>query len=366
LTARHKPRLEPVTSWLLRHRPQARLSLQMTIAGLAAFTAAHLLSLTQVYWAVLTAVIVTQASVGGSLKASFDRFFGTIGGAAWGVAVSVSLPHATVPTMGIALAVALIPLSAVVALSPRYRIAPVTAAIVLLGTPAADGVIEAALDRVFEIGLGSVVALAVALAVRPSRAHLLLFAAARDVLTEMSELTGILLSGIDSDSDVMAIRGFHDRIRAGIEGAVALADEAARERASHVADAPDPEPLLRNLRRLSHDLVSIARTVTTALPEPVRGRLAEPAKAVAAAFAAGLDGIGAALIAGKPLPSLAPAVTAAASYGAALQALRRDGIIRALPDEDVERVYGLAFALEQMRGNLEELAARAREAIAAR
>jgi uncharacterized membrane protein YccC len=358
--------LKPVTGWLSRHRPQARLSLQMTIAGLAAFAAAHLLGLAQVYWAVLTAVIVTQASVGGSLKASLDRFLGTIGGAAWGVAVSVASPHATVPTMGVALAVALIPLAVVVALSPRYRVAPVTAAIVLLGTPAADGVIEAALNRVFEIGLGSIVALAVALSVRLSRAHLLLFAAARDVLAEMSELTKILLSGIDSDSDGVAIRGFHDRIRTGIEGAVALADEVARERASHIADAPDPEPLVRDLRRLSHDLVSIARTLATALPELVRGRLAEPAKAVAAAFVAGLDGIGAALVAGKPAPSITQAATAAAAYGAALQALRRDGIVRALPDEDVERVYGLAFALEQMRGNLEELAARAREAIAAR
>jgi uncharacterized membrane protein YccC len=358
--------LEQVASWVSRHRQQAWLSLQMTIAGLAAFAAAHLLDLAQVYWAVLTAVIVTQASVGGSLKASFDRFFGTIGGAAWGVAVSVALPHATVLTMGTALAVALIPLAIVVALSPRYRVAPVTAAIVLLGTPAAGGVIDAALDRVFEIGLGSVVALVVALCIRPSRAHLLLFAAARNVLAEMSGLTEILLAGIDSDSDAGAIRGFHDRIRIGIEGAVALADEVARERASHIADAPDPEPLVRNLRRLSHDLVSIARTSTTALPEPVRARLAKPAKAMAVAFAGALDGIGAVLVAGKPPPNPTPAATAAAAFGAELRALRREGIVRALPDEDVERVYGLAFALEQMRGNLEELAARAREAVAAR
>jgi uncharacterized membrane protein YccC len=354
------------SGWLSRHRPEVRLSLQMTIAGLAAFVAAHLLGLGQVYWAVLTAVIVTQASVGGSLKASLDRFFGTIGGAAWGVAISVALPHATIPTMGIALAAALIPLAVAVAFSPRYRIAPVTAAIVLLGTPAVDGVIEAALNRVFEIGLGSVVALAVALSVSPSRAHLLLFATARDVLGSMSELVAVLLAGIDRDSDPVAIRGYHDRIRLGIEGAVALADEVARERASHLTDVPDPEPLLRNLRRLSHDLVSISRTLATALPEAVRNRLAEPAKAVSAAFATELNGIGAALIAGRLPPILGPAAAAVAAYGAAMQTLRREGVARALPDEDVERIYGLAFALEQMRGNLEEVAARVREAIAAR
>src|SRR5579864_5184286 len=162
-----------IVGWIARHRPEIRLSLQMTIAGLAAFAAAHLLGLGQVYWAVLTAVIVLQATVGGSLKASLDRFFGTIGGAIWGVAVSVAVPHATVPMMGLALAIALIPLAIVVALLPRYRIAPVTAAIVLLGTPGESGVIVNAAQRVLEIGLGSVVALAVALAISPARAHFL-------------------------------------------------------------------------------------------------------------------------------------------------------------------------------------------------
>src|SRR6202166_5156672 len=114
-----------VAGWIARHRPEIRLSLQMTIAGLAAFAAAHLLGLGQVYWAVLTTVIVIQASVGGSLKASLDRFVGTIGGAVWGVAVSVTVPHTTVPMMGVALAITLIPLAIVVAFWPRYRVAPV-------------------------------------------------------------------------------------------------------------------------------------------------------------------------------------------------------------------------------------------------
>ena len=49
-------------------------------------------------------------------------------------------------------------------------------------------------------------------------------------------------------------------------------------------------------------------------------------------------------------------------YDAAMQALRRDGVTRDLPGDDVERVFGLAFALEQIGRNLDELANRAREA----
>ena len=145
--------------------------LRMSAAGLLSFAVAQLFALPQVYWAVLTAVIVMQASIGGSLKAMIDRFVGTIGGAGWGVAVTLAVPHPGVLSTGFALAVALVPLAAVVAFRPSYRVAPVTAAIVLLGYAGQTGVVEAALDRVFEIGLGSVVALAVALLVSPSRAR---------------------------------------------------------------------------------------------------------------------------------------------------------------------------------------------------
>jgi uncharacterized membrane protein YccC len=352
----------PVSGWLARRRPEIRLSLQMTVAGLAAFAIGHLFALSQVYWAVLTAVIVIQSSIGGSLKASFDRFFGTIGGAAWGVAVSLTLPHAGALSLGLALAVALVPLAVGVARWPRYRVAPVTAAIVLLGTASEAGVAAAALDRVFEIGLGSVVALGVALAVMPSRAHLLLYAAASDALAAMREQVVFLLGAAGALADPAAVRRLHDRIRAAVERADALADEVVRERASRLADAPDPEPLVRGLRRLSHDLVTIGRVLATGLPEPVGSRLAGPRAALAAALAAGFDGIGAALVTRAPPPRLAPVTVALQQYDAAMQALRRDGVTRDLPGDDVERVFGLAFALEQIGRNLDELANRAREA----
>ena len=80
-------------NWLTRYQLEARLTLRMSAAGLITFALAQLLDLARDYWAVLTAVIVMQASVGGSLKAMVDRFLGTIGGAAWGGAVASALPH---------------------------------------------------------------------------------------------------------------------------------------------------------------------------------------------------------------------------------------------------------------------------------
>ena len=109
----------------------------MTIAGLLAYVLAELFALPQGYWAVFSAIIIMQASVGGSIKATTDRLIGTIGGAVAGVAVAYLLPHVNVLSLGVALVIALVPLTLLAALWPNYRIAPLTAVIVLL-TPGAQ------------------------------------------------------------------------------------------------------------------------------------------------------------------------------------------------------------------------------------
>ncbi len=347
---------------LARYRTEAKLTVRMSAAALITFAVAHLIGLTQIYWAVLTAVIVTQASVGGSLKAMIDRFVGTIGGAGWGVAVTLAIPHQSMLATGLALAVALVPLAAVVAFRPHYRIAPVTAAIVLLAYPnQGGGVVEAALERVMEIGLGSIIALGVALLVSPARAQDLLCAAGRDALALMADQVELLLGGGAGPPDPAAVQALHDRIRTTIERAAVIADEAARERRSYITDAPDPEPLVRTLRRLSHDLVIIARALTLPLPETAAARLAQPVAAVAAALPAALNDIGRALASRTAPPDPTAVAGALASFEAALAALRREGVTRELPEEAVERIFGLAFGFEQIGRNLSELAGRVGE-----
>src|ERR1700681_3203761 len=67
---------------LVRHRRvQLALSIRVTIAALVTLALAQFLQLPLPLWAVLTAVIVTQMSVGRSLKATFDYLLGTLGGA---------------------------------------------------------------------------------------------------------------------------------------------------------------------------------------------------------------------------------------------------------------------------------------------
>ena len=351
-----------LAAWAGRHRAQLRLSLRITLASLLTFAIGHLLGLVQAYWAVLTALIVTQASVGGSLKATVDRFVGSLGGAAWGVAVSLSLPHATVWGLALTLTVALAPLAVLTALNPAYRIAPVTAIILLLTpTSQAAGPLSVAFHRLLEIGLGSIVALAVAFLVLPERAHGVLARAAASALDTMAELVVVLMAGLTEPRDARAVDDLHARIRKTIIGAEAAAVEVAREQRINLSATADPEPLCRTLRRLHNDLAMIGRASLEPLAEPVRSALAGPASDAAGAIALFLRGGGQAIMSRQPAPGMTELESKLTAYAAAVAELRRAHLTRDLPDEAVGRIFGLTFALEQLRLNLGDLADRARE-----
>jgi len=344
--------------WIAAHRAELGLSLRMTSAGLIALAIGELLGVRQVYWAVLTAVIVMQVSVGGSLKATIDRLAGTVAGALWGAALGAVIPHpGTLATAGL-LAAALLPLAALVAWWPSYRVAPVTAIIVLLVPHGDAGPVQAAIERLIEIALGCAVALGVALAITPSRAHRLLFAAANDALTLIREQIEQLLDGITEPLDPSAVLAMHERIRGAIERCAAAAGDAARERASYLTDAPDPAPLVRSLRRVSHDLVMLARALPKPLPEPLSRRLAGPAKRVGGATREFLAELANAVTRNTAVPSLVPLEQGLSKYENAISELRRARLIVPLSTEDAERVLGTAFALQQLVGNLADLADR--------
>jgi uncharacterized membrane protein YccC len=348
-----------LTVWAGQHKAQLRLGLRITLASLATFAIGRAFGLAHAYWAVLTAVIVTQASVGGALKATRDRFVGSLGGAVWGVAVSLSIPHAGPWGLAAALAAAVAPLAVVTAINPAYRIAPITAIILLL-TPTGQsaGPFASAISRLLEIGLGSAVALIVALLVLPERAHAVLARAAASALGAMGELATAL---VREPRDRDAIAALHLRVRKAIGSAEAAADEAIRERRVSLSSGTDPEPLCRTLRRLHNDLIMIGRAAQEPLEGAVAARLAKPVARATSAIAAFFAETGRIIEARRPTPARAALDEALAAYEAAVTNLRRDGLTRDLSDATVGRIFGLTFALEQLRLNLRDLADRADE-----
>jgi uncharacterized membrane protein YccC len=337
-------------------RVQLALSIRVTIAALVALALAQFLQLPLPLWAVLTAVIVTQMSVGRSLKATFDYLVGTLGGAVYGGAIGVLIPHASEVALLAVLALAVAPLALLAAINPRFSVAPVTAIIVLLiPTMTNTTPIASALDRVQEVALGGVTGLVVSFILLPASAHPLVAGAAARTLDQMARTLDDLLSGLEHGLDMDALHRIQDGIGEALVQMNVVGAEAEHERSAHLSAGPDTGPLLRTLLRLRHDLVMIGRAASSPLPDAVKARLEVPLEQAGAALVGFLRASAAALRAGRPPPSLEAVETALGVYAAEIAALRRDGLTVGLPGDEAERFFALGFALEQMRNNFKDL-----------
>ncbi len=315
-----------------------------------------LLSLPQGWWAVITALLVVQTSVGGSFKAALDRLWGTIAGALYGAAVAITIPHTTDWGLAIAIVLAILPLAYLAAVNTAFRVAPVTALIVLLPIygHAGNPFISAG-ERILEIVIGNVVALAVTLLILPARAHGQLREAAARVARLNADLLDMLIAGL-FEHGRPGLQAMHASIRAALKRSETAAEEAARERQMRVSDERDPEPVIRTLYRVRHDLVMIGRAAARPLPSDLRTILETPLEAVRQDGGAMLRGISAGLERKDAAPALDAYQASVKSLAAAL-----DENHGAVPPDEAGRLFTLRFALEQLGEDLRDLAARTDE-----
>ena len=174
----------PIHDQLRAYRAQIRFCLRMTVAGLLALAVVEPFPFPlHGLWTVLTAVVVTQASVGGSLRATIEYMTGTLGGTIYSAALGVLIPHTTAAGQALVLAFAIAPLALAAAINPSFRVAPFSAVLVLLiGGELGVSPMASAVTRVSEVALGGVVAIAVSMFVFPERAHRLGLEAAARIL----------------------------------------------------------------------------------------------------------------------------------------------------------------------------------------
>jgi uncharacterized membrane protein YccC len=340
-----------LASVLTRRRAELRHGLRIAAAGMASFALAQALGLPQGYWAVFTAVLVVQGSVGGSWKAAVDRLLGTLLGAVYGAVIATVVPHENVLMLGTALAISLTPLALLAAVYPAYRVAPITAVILLLGsTSVAEGPFLAAVLRTGEVTLGAFVGMAVSLFLLPARAHALMGNAANRVLQRLADLFAALLNGLTAPLDGNNILAKNDAVRAAQAALEIIADEAARERRNYLAEDADPEPVARTLRRVRHDLVLIGRVAAEPLPEDIRNHLQPCLAELSAAGEGFLRAVGLAFAERKPPAHLDAFEAALARVLGEIEAVKGNG-----------RLVALDFAFEQLQRNLRDLTRRAQE-----
>jgi uncharacterized membrane protein YccC len=306
-------------------------------------------------WAVLTAIMVTQISVGRSLKASLDYLSGTIGGAVFGAVVGILVGGGSEVVLLVGLAIAVGPLTLIATVRQSLTAAPVTAAIVLvapaftLATP-----IAAAADRVLEVALGAVIGLTISFVLFPASAYGVAIEAAARMIDRLANALGELITGLKVGLEPGALHRIQDGIGETFLELNAVGTEAERERAARLSSAPDIGPLLLTLLRLRHDLVIIGRAAASPLPETLQARL-KSFTDLATAIGDFLRASGTALRTRRVPPRLDGVDSALRSYAAAIETIRQEGATRRLPSEVTERFFALCFALEQLGHNLREL-----------
>ena len=343
-------------AWLRSHKVELGLGVRVTVAAMGALVIALAFGLKLPLWAVLTSIIVTQMSVGRSLKATRDYLIGTLGGALYGGAVAILIPHNGEGALLAVLVLAVAPLAFIAAINPSLNVATITAIIVLL-LPIMNhaDVLDSAIDRVLEVSVGALTGLLVSFMVLPSRAHSQIRASASHALELMASALHELLSGLTRGRDNDALHALQDGIGTALVSLNAVGTEAERERAAHLTTGPDTGPLLRTVLRLRHDLVMIGRASVVPLPVELQQRLALPLARISDTFADYLKLAAAALRAGTLPPPMSPVQAALEAYGTEVAAVRSDGLTRGVPGDVAERFFALGFSLEQMRQNLKDL-----------
>jgi fusaric acid resistance family protein len=352
MAARGKTLFDRIWSW----KTELALAIRITVAATAAYAIATALHLLLPLWAVLTSLIVTQMSVGRSLKATRDYMLGTIGGAIYGGAIAVLIPYSGEAGLLGLLVLAVAPLAFIGAINPSLTAATVTAVIVLLiPTLHHSDPLASTIDRVSEVAVGAITGLVVSFLVLPSRAVSQIRINAARLLELIADAFTELLAGLTRGRDNDALHRVQDGIGSAIAALNAIGLEAERERSARLSSGPDTGPLLRTILRLRHDVVMIGRATVVPLPVELQTRLTGPLSEVNTAITLFLRAAATALRAGAGAPAILPVHVALQRYADEVAAVRREGLIRGQPGETAERFYALGFSLEQMHQNLVDL-----------
>lgn len=333
-----------------------RHAVRVSVAVGVCFAIGALFHLPQGYWMVFTAVIVVQTSIGGTLAASSDRLIGTVVGGLVGV-LATYLRAKTLLEEGAVLCLAIAILAFAAAVKPNLRVAPITCAIVLIGQTKGMPPLEAAGWRVAEIILGSLVGLAATLFIFPARAHGAVVEHAVTTLEQLATLIDLYARRLKGDDVLTEISDSHAAIRRSLASLETVMVEARREAASKLSAVTAPESLPRTIWRVRNDTVTVERALSRPLPSAVAALLAPAAKTMLEAERDAL------LSYAKAAPAQIPADrgpldAAHAAFQKDVDAFRDAGLTRGLSFDTAARVFGLIFAIENLYGNLRDLADR--------
>ncbi|CAL8478107.1 aromatic acid exporter family protein [Caballeronia sp. S22] len=240
--------------------PEARRLLRTLMSCAISYAAARLAALPEGYWALITTlVIVTQPSLTQAVDTARDQIIGAFIGAVTGVLGIVAMERGAPPLA--VFSVALLPLAALSAKRPAFRLACVTLVIVVLIPAGPGSPFERPMHRVLEILIGAASSFVVA-ALWPNRALTSAHASVADTLKSIGQLIGLYLSGEQDEARATRLEKQSTDAQKAFDDALKEAEREhiivlVQNRRSDAIDKAAPF-----LRRLHSDAIFLAKAVS--------------------------------------------------------------------------------------------------------
>ncbi|MFW5735051.1 MAG: FUSC family protein [Oceanidesulfovibrio sp.] len=337
----------------MRFEPaQVRHALRVGVAAVLTLVIAEFFNMEQGYWAVISAIIVMHATVGRSLGAGASRILGTAIGAALS-AVAVLLLGDTPLSLGLAIFLTLLVCGYLTYLHEAFRMAGITAGIVILVSSGDAGIVHTAFVRFVEISMGVSVAMAVSMFFLPSRATAGLITGIASNLETLALLYETLVSGcLDNTYDEERVAELKGRVHTAQNGNAKLLGEARKEptglskRRMVVAGIVDWE------LRLFEDMLSLDHAARELANEALHQRMHKSLDSLGKATEQALCAMAASLrnerprpLAGGPEADALRAALHEVEHG--LQELRRRKESASYALTEVSHFFSLVFAMRE-------------------
>ncbi|MEA4855145.1 MAG: FUSC family protein [Solidesulfovibrio sp.] len=348
---------------LLRHVQHSGLrhALRTATAAVVTLAVVTALRLPQGYWAVVTAVIVMQANLGGSIQASWARLAGTAIGAVSG-ALAASLGGQAWYAVGGAVFVTLAACTGVARLRESSRVAGITAVIVILGGHPGASAWQPGLDRFLEISLGILTALAVSVFVLPSRASRALDHGLAAIFEDVAACFALVVEGrLHEESVERRVFALKDRILRTLARCRELRREAGAEGVSGEAEAQRAMLLFRAERLFEH-VLAMDHVATEWRGKGLHRHLPGELAGLEAATAEVLTGLGAHLRRREPLPDLARLGESVKAAREKLAAMRRERAPAAYDLSEVMHFFSFMHGMLSCAADAGEIVRRLRAA----
>ncbi|MFZ5425625.1 MAG: FUSC family protein [Thermodesulfobacteriota bacterium] len=334
-------------------------AVKTALAAMTAYAMVTLSGMQQGYWAVISVVLVMQTNLGGSLQAGLNRIIGTAVGAFLGAACLMLLGSGAV-ALGLGVGLTILVCAYFIHMHESFRMAGLTATIVILLGNQSGSYLDFVLARFLEIGLGVAIALAFSVFVWPSRAGRQLKRGVANVLNDEAALYSILLAcRMAPDCALNDEREAKNKLQASRETNRKLLDEAKKEPSGLTRSEHITVSLFNFTERIAEHLLSMEHAVHHEELEELHGHVSKEMDLLAQTTIIAMTRLALAIAEDRdpgPMDDLKRAVDRAED---ALSRIRQQRVLPSHSLESVMRFFSYYYNMKQVAVELTGMAGRA-------